>query len=50
MKGTTNAMPKIEKYISYIFMRIFVLPAIQCKWYFFCKRINFVEQQFKFLT
>ena len=31
-----------------IYLQIFSLPAIQCKWQFLQKCINFVEQRLKF--
>ena len=40
--------PKLEiMYIIYL-LRIFALPAIQCKWYFLQTCINFVENRLKF--
>ena len=40
--------PKLKNmYIIYL-LRIFALPAIQCKWYFLQTCINFVEQRLKF--
>ena len=40
--------PKLKiMYIIYL-LRIFALPAIQCKWYFLQTCINFVENRLKF--
>ena len=45
-KEPQRKRPKLKNmYITYL-LRIFALLAIQCKWYYFSKYINFVEQRF----